>query len=162
MGIPLVRMSVYVTSQLLGAVCAQMIAGHVMLETWSSSYGPGTMSPRKDVNGFQVFLIESAGTAVISAIISSKCSGLITGLTLSIITAIMFPFETGCFNPARAIATNIVSGKVSPLCWVYWFAPTCGAVLARLLMLAIDKMEINPEEIDQVPGRYRLISDHSD
>ena len=45
---------------------------------------------------------------------------------------------------------------------VYWFAPTCGAVSSRLLMLLIEKLEINPDEIDQGHGRYRLLSPHSD
>ncbi|XP_063686139.1 aquaporin-5-like [Bolinopsis microptera] len=158
--IPLMRMCVYVVSQLAGAIAAQLIASHIMLTTWYSSYGPGATMPSTSVNSFQLFLAEFAGSAVISAAISTKCSGMIIGLTITTITAIMFPFEMGCLNPARAIATNIASGKVGEYSWVYWLAPTCGAVSARLLMLAVDKIEIYPEEIDQ--ARHKLLSDHSD
>ena len=29
-----------------------------------------------------------------------------------------FPFEMGCFNPAKGLASNIVSRKITSYCWV--------------------------------------------
>ena len=52
--IPLLRMIVYVISQLIGATLAQLLAGHVMIDHWYSSYGPGATIPQKDSNPFQV------------------------------------------------------------------------------------------------------------
>ncbi|KAL5266940.1 hypothetical protein ACHWQZ_G004100 [Mnemiopsis leidyi] len=43
---------------------------------------------------------------------------------------------------------------------VYWIAPICGAVSARVVMAAVDKMRIDPYEIEN--ARCRVLDENSD
>jgi MIP family channel proteins len=129
----------YILGQLVGGVLASLAVAVVMSNTVVAN---GT--PAVDVNSInigQAILLEGIltfflllavfGTAVDPR--APKVGGFGIGLTVFVGILVAAPLTGGAFNPARALAPAIVSGKFGADWYVYWVGPILGAVVAALL-----------------------------
>ena len=124
----------YITSQVLGAICASIIVhelfpGH---PTLGATVPAGTAS--------QSFIMETLLTfilmlTIINVATGSKEKGIIAGVAIGGVVAFeaLFagPVSGASMNPARSIGPALVSGRLDEL-WIYNLAPILGALIAVL------------------------------
>jgi len=77
---------------------------------------------------FLMFVI--LGTAVDKR--APKMGGLFIGLTVTLDILVGGPISGGCMNPARYLGPAVMGGGFHHL-WLYWVAPTIGAILGAVV-----------------------------
>lgn len=131
----------YIIAQVLGALSGSAILG-VALDSFDSlganSYGAfGQLA----TNMWIAILIEVILTFIFVTVILgvtskekySNVSGIVIGLTLTLVHLIGIPFTGTSVNPARSLAPALLQGgEVLSQVWVFILAPLVGAALASL------------------------------
>ena len=138
----------YVIAQIIGAIAAAAILG-VLLGSFgalgANSYG---MSGQLATNVWIALLIECLLTFIfITAIlgVTSKkanavITGLVIGLTLTLVHLLGIAFTGTSVNPARSLGPAILQGgKVLCQVWVFIVAPLVGSALASLFHIFVVK-----------------------
>jgi aquaporin Z len=139
----------YFASQLIGAAIGAgvlyLIAngkpGFAMTE-WglgSNGYGDGYLG---NYSITSAFIAESVGTCIFLFVILAVTSkygngtmaGLAIGITLMLIHLVIIPVTGTSVNPARSFGPAIFAGgKALAQLWLFFVAPTIGAILAALI-----------------------------
>lgn len=132
--------SLYIIAQILGAILASVLLKFMFPENLTL----GATLPSGDL--LQSFIIESVLTfflmLTILGITSKKefsnMAGLIIGMVVTGIILLAGPISGGSFNPARSFAPALLSGNLTAL-WIYFAAPTVGAILGMLVWKSFNK-----------------------
>lgn len=150
----------YVVGQIVGGlvgalvifIVANSIAGFSAEATGFASNGYGSHSPSAGplgLGGFglgAVILVEIVFTAVFIFVIASTTrrsmtpgfTGLVVGLTLTMIHLITIPVDNTSVNPVRSLATAVFQGTWAlEQIWVFIVFPTVGGVLGALIWRAL-------------------------
>ena len=131
----------YVIAQVLGAVAGAALLG-VLLDDFSAlganTYG---LSGQLATNVWIALLVEVILTFIfVTAILgvtskseNSSVSGVVIGLTLTLVHLLGISFTGTSVNPARSLGPALLQGgKALSQVWVFILAPLVGAVLAAL------------------------------
>ena len=131
----------YVVAQVLGALSGSAILG-VLLDSFDALGANGYAAVGQlATNMWIALLIEVILTFIFVTVIlgvTSKekygnVSGIVIGLTLTLVHLIGIPFTGTSVNPARSLAPALLQGgKALSQVWVFIVAPLVGAVLASL------------------------------
>jgi aquaporin Z len=139
----------YILSQLIGAAIGAGVlyliasgkSGWTMSE-WglgSNGWGEGYLA---NFNATSAFVAETVGTCIFLFVIlavtskygNSTMAGLAIGVTLMLIHLIVIPITGTSVNPARSFGPAIFAGgKALAQLWMFFVAPTLGAILAALI-----------------------------
>lgn len=131
----------YVISQLLGGVVGAAIL--VIIFNSNSALGAngfGELSALGTV-WYRAFLVEVILTAVFVLVVltvsakkeHSSISGLIIGLTLTLVHILGIPFTGTSVNPARSFGAALFTGGLAlEQVWLFILAPLVGALVAAL------------------------------
>ena len=126
----------YVVSQVLGAICGSVLLG-VILESFDS-LGANAFPDGKIL---MALLVEVVLTFVFVTVIlgvtdkkeNASVSGIVIGLTLTLVHLFGINFTGTSVNPARSLAPAIFQGgDALSQVWVFILAPLVGACLAGL------------------------------
>ena len=126
----------YVVAQVLGAILGSCLLG-VCLEGFdalgANGYADGKMWIALLVEVILTFIFVSTILGVTDKKENGHATGVIIGLTLTLVHLFGIPFTGTSVNPARSIAPAIFQGG-DALCqvWVFILAPLVGALLAGL------------------------------
>lgn len=149
------RMSVsecvkYIISQILGALAGSTILG-LLLNNFhtlgANSYG-NSLPNGTEVTWLIALIIEIILTFIFVLVIlevtskkqNEHISGIIIGLTLTLVHLLGISFTGTSVNPARSLAPAILQGgKALSQVWVFIIAPIIGAVLASLFNKYVTK-----------------------
>lgn len=146
---------VYIIAQFVGAALAAFILMIILkgmpgfkMGQWalgSNGWGPGYQ------NGYDTasaFLTEVVITFLFLFVIfgatskwgNSTMSGVAIGIALALVNMLAIPVTGASANPARSFGPAIFAGgeALSQL-WLFFVAPTIGAVLAAFVWMALDK-----------------------
>lgn len=132
----------YLVSQFLGGVVGAAIL--VIIFNSNTSLGANGFAELSALNvvWYRAFLVEVVLTFIFVLVvlsISTKkeysgISGLIIGLTLTLVHIFGIPFTGTSVNPARSLGTALFTGGLAlEQVWLFILAPLCGAILAALL-----------------------------
>lgn len=139
----------YIVSQLIGATIGTAVLyliasgkpGFTMTE-WglgANGWGEGYLG---NYTLTSAFIAETVGTclflfvilSVTSKIGNSTMAGLAIGITLMLIHLVVIPVTGTSVNPARSFGPAIFAGgKALAQLWMFFVAPTIGAILAALI-----------------------------
>lgn len=133
----------YVISQVLGACFGSLLLGLVLgsFKNLGANGFEGMLSNGHEVSMISAFIIEVILTFIFVSVIlvvtskkdNSKVSGIVIGLTLTLVHLIGISFTGTSVNPARSLAPALFQGgKALSQVWVFIFAPLCGCMLASL------------------------------
>ena len=149
------RMSVsecvkYIISQILGALAGSTILG-LLLNNFhtlgANSYG-NSLPNGTEVTWLIALIVETILTFIFVLVIlevtskkqNEHISGIIIGLTLTLVHLLGISFTGTSVNPARSLAPAILQGgKALSQVWVFIIAPIIGAVLASLFNKYVTK-----------------------
>ena len=149
------RMSVsecvkYIISQILGALAGSTILG-LLLNNFhalgANSYG-NSLPNGTEVTWLIALIVEIILTFIFVLVIlevtskkqNEHISGIIIGLTLTLVHLLGISFTGTSVNPARSLAPAILQGgKALSQVWVFIIAPIIGAVLASLFNKYVTK-----------------------
>jgi len=158
------RMSVF---ECIYYVCAQILGGVIgaFALTWIfgaftslGANGYGTLSALEKVTTLPVALgVEAILTFIFVLVVLSttkekkgKCnSGIIIGLTYTLVHLMGIPFTGASVNPARSIGPAILTkGECLKQLWVFIVGPMIGAILAALFykFIICDRTELATED----------------
>ncbi len=130
----------YVVAQFLGAIVGSIILG-VLLDDFSmlgaNSYGgqmyASTVWIALLIEVILTFIFVTVILGVTSKKENGSVSGIVIGLTLTLVHLIGIPFTGTSVNPARSLAPALIQGgEALSQVWVFILAPLVGAVLASL------------------------------
>jgi len=91
-----------------------------------------------------------------------KCSGLIAGLALTLVTLVGYPLTSAGINPAKSIATAvfafIYTGNASAIdqLWIFIAGPLLGALIAALIYWFITYEETKKEKVTKEPVKEEI------
>ncbi len=131
----------YIVSQVLGALFGSLLLGLCLgsfKHLGANGYG-GMLPNGNEVNVWIALAIEIILTFVFVMVIlavtskkeNSTVSGIVIGLTLTLIHLIGIPFTGTSVNPARSIAPALLQGGDALIqSWLFIVAPIVGALLA--------------------------------
>lgn len=140
----------YLVSQTLGALIGSTLLG-ICLGSFKSlgANGYGGMLPNgTEVSLWIALIIEIILTFIFVSVIlsitskkeNSTISGIIIGLTLTLVHLIGIPFTGTSVNPARSLAPALLQGgEALSQVWLFIIAPIIGSLLASLFFNAILK-----------------------
>lgn len=149
------RMSVsecvkYIISQILGALAGSTILG-LLLNNFhtlgANSYG-NSLPNGTEVTWLIALIIEIILTFIFVLVIlevtskkqNEHISGIIIGLTLTLVHLLGISFTGTSVNPARSLTPAILQGgKALSQVWIFIIAPIIGAVLASLFNKYVTK-----------------------
>lgn len=132
----------YIISQFLGGIVGTALL--VIIFNSNASLGAngfGELSAL-GVVWYRAFIVEVILTTVFVLVVltvSSKkeyssISGLIIGLTLTLVHILGIPFTGTSVNPARSFGAALFTGGIAlEQVWLFILAPLCGAVVAALI-----------------------------
>ena len=131
----------YVISQILGGIVGAAIL--VIIFNSNASLGANGFGELSALNivWYRAFIVEVILTAVFVLVVltvsnkkeHSSISGLIIGLTLTLVHILGIPFTGTSVNPARSFGAALFTGGLAlEQVWLFILAPLCGAVLAAL------------------------------
>lgn len=138
----------YVVSQVLGALAGSAVLAILLGSTkvlGANSYG---MEGNMATNVWIALLVEIILTFIfVTAILgvtskkeNENISGLVIGLTLTLVHLLGISFTGTSVNPARSLAPALLQGgEVLKQVWVFILAPLLGATLASLFYTKILK-----------------------
>ena len=162
-GFPARKLALYVLAQLMGAICAALVAISLLLHL--PTVGATAMAdieigfPFPAAGAGRAFLAEVIGTTAVVYVMLNVATvrhlarnsffGIAIGITIASVGSAIGPVSGGCLNPAvgllGAVATAWHAGShsslhrlhtdVSPI-WVYFVAPPLGGVVGALLFRA--------------------------
>ena len=138
----------YVVAQFLGAIAGSALLG-ACLESFNSlganSYGSGlagTVWIALLVEVILTFLFVTVILGVTDKKENGQVSGIVIGLTLTLVHLFGIPFTGTSVNPARSLAPAIFQGgEALSQVWVFIVAPLVGAALAGLFYKYVLKSE---------------------
>lgn len=163
------RMSVfecvyYIGAQLLGGIAGAGLLSWIFQSTTSlGANGFETLSALSTITTAQVaFVLEAILTFVFVLVVLSvtkkeSCnSGLVIGLTLTLVHIMGIPFTGTSVNPARSLGPAIFTkGLATEQLWVFLLAPMVGAVLAALFYrFVLDPKEKTLAYVSEVEEEY--------
>ena len=139
----------YIVSQLIGAAIGAGVLylivssknGWTMAE-WglgSNGWGEGYLA---SYNATSAFVAETVGTCMFLFVILAVTSkygnrtmaGLAIGITLMLVHLLIIPITGTSVNPARSFGPAIIAGgKALAQLWMFFVAPTLGAIIAALI-----------------------------
>ena len=131
----------YIISQFLGGIVGAALL--VIMFNSNASLGAngfGELSALGTV-WYRAFIVEVVLTAVFVLVVltvsakkeHSSISGLIIGLTLTLVHILGIPFTGTSVNPARSFGAALFTGGLAlEQVWLFILAPLCGAVIAAL------------------------------
>ncbi len=132
----------YVISQVIGAIIGALMVSMFFGSTQNiGANGFGEFSSM-NTSMMTAILVEIILTCVFVLVVltmtskeeKSQLSGLIIGLTLTLVHLFGIPFTGTSVNPARSLGPAIISGKEAlAQLWVFILSPLAGAVLAAIL-----------------------------
>ena len=129
----------YIGSQILGALLASFIVGHMTGQFFVPA--PGAGAHTLAALGGEVLFTFALALVILNVATSSKTEGnsyygLAIGFTVMVGAFSVGGISGGAFNPAVGtgpiLASLAVGGSVANL-WLYWVGPVLGAVLAALV-----------------------------
>lgn len=133
----------YIVSQILGAFAGSALLGLCLgsfENLGANSYG-GVLPNGMEVTMFIAILVEIILTFIFITTIlgvtdkkeNGHVTGIVIGLTLTLVHLFGIPVTGTSVNPARSLAPAILQGgTVLPQVWVFIVAPIIGGVLAGL------------------------------
>lgn len=140
----------YIISQILGALAGSTILG-LLLNNFhtlgANSYG-NSLPNGTEVTWLIALIVEIILTFIFVLVIlevtskkqNEHISGIIIGLTLTLVHLLGISFTGTSVNPARSLAPAILQGgKALSQVWVFIIAPIIGAVLASLFNKYVTK-----------------------
>lgn len=129
----------YVSSQILGAIFGAILLG-LMLGTFNSLGcngfgGDGQLALNESLafaaEAFLTFIFVFVVLSVTSDEKNSTISGMVIGLTLTLVHLLGIPFTGTSVNPARSLGPALIQGGVAlSQVWVFIIGPLMGASLA--------------------------------
>lgn len=133
----------YIVSQILGAFAGSALLGVILgsFENLGANAYGGVLPNGMEVTMFIALLTEILLTFVFVTTIlgvtdkkeNGHVTGIVIGLTLTLVHLFGIPVTGTSVNPARSLAPAILQGgTVLPQVWVFILAPIIGSVLAGL------------------------------
>ncbi len=131
----------YIISQFLGGIVGAALL--VIMFNSNASLGANGFAELSalSVVWYRAFIVEVVLTAVFVLVVLtttakkeySSISGLIIGLTLTLVHILGIPFTGTSVNPARSFGAALFTGGLAlEQVWLFILAPLCGAVIAAL------------------------------
>ncbi len=136
--------ALYVLAQLVGATAAGLVLRALMPAQAALLHNGATVLASRVTLG-QGILAEALITFILVAVIfgvavdpknESHHTGLVIGLTITLLILLAGPLTGAAINPARAFGPALSSGFFTNN-WVYWVGPLLGGGLAGLLYQVI-------------------------
>ena len=131
----------YVVAQILGAIAGAAVLG-VLLGSFDALGADGFGTGHLATNAWLAILVEVILTCIFVLTIlgvtskkeNSSISGIVIGLSLTLVHLLGIPFTGTSVNPARSIGPALLQGgeALSQL-WVFIIAPLIGAAIASLI-----------------------------
>ncbi|XP_052770365.1 aquaporin FA-CHIP-like [Mya arenaria] len=132
------RAVLYTVAQCCGGMLGSLLLKGVTPGELNDNLGLTTINP--DLNGGQAVACEIVFTFILvmsifgctdpsRALFGSPALGI--GLTVSVLHFASIPFTGASMNPARSLASSVVSNNFD-LHWVYWVGPMVGGVAAAV------------------------------
>ncbi|WAR21889.1 AQPA-like protein [Mya arenaria] len=133
-----IRAVLYTVAQCCGGMLGSLLLKGVTPGELNDNLGLTTINP--DLNGGQAVACEMVFTFILvmsifgctdpnRALFGSPALGI--GLTVSVLHFASIPFTGASMNPARSLASSVVSNNFD-LHWVYWVGPMVGGVAAAV------------------------------
>ena len=129
----------YVVAQVLGAISGSLLLWFMLgsrVNLGANSYGSGlasTLLIGLVVEVILTFIFVLVILGVTSKKEYSNVSGIVIGLTLTLVHLIGIPFTGTSVNPARSLGPALIQGgEALSQVWLFILAPLIGAVLASL------------------------------
>ena len=143
----------YIVAQILGAFAGSALLGVCLgsFENLGANAFGGVLPNGMEVTMFIALLVEILLTFIFVTTIlgvtdkkeNGHVTGIVIGLTLTLVHLFGIPVTGTSVNPARSLAPAVLQGgTVLPQVWVFIVAPIIGSVLAGLFykyVLKIDK-----------------------
>ena len=137
----------YVVAQILGAIAGAAVWG-VLLGSFDALGADGFGAGHLATNAWLAILVEVILTCIFVLTIlgvtskkeNSSISGIVIGLSLTLVHLLGIPFTGTSVNPARSIGPALLQGgeALSQL-WVFILAPLIGAAIASLIYHCVIK-----------------------
>ncbi|XP_052773692.1 aquaporin-5-like [Mya arenaria] len=132
------RAVLYTVAQCCGGMLGSLLLKGVTPDELNDNLGLNTVNP--ELNGGQAVVCELVFTFILvmsicgctdpnRALLGSPALGI--GLTVSVLHFASIPFTGASMNPARSLASSVVSNNFD-LHWVYWVGPVVGGVTAAV------------------------------
>jgi len=137
----------YLIAQVLGGLAGAAV---------NCAYGPDsiTVAPGEGVGAMQAIVLEAIFTFALASVVLNTATskdhpnnsfyGLAIGSTVMASAFAVGPITGGAFNPAVAIAHNVVSGACGGI-WIYLVGPLLGGALAGVVFRLVNPHEYNSE-----------------
>lgn len=146
----------YMIAQFLGATCgAAILMALVGAETGlgANALYQGSIAKSLIIEVILTFVFVIAILGVTSKVENSAVSGIVIGLTLTLVHILGISFTGTSVNPARSFGPALlVGGEALSSVWVFIVAPLVGGVLAALvyMYLTSEKKVVAVEETTEV------------
>jgi len=130
----------YVIAQLLGAIAAAFLVGHLFPMEAITAVKWGTPTPGANVTFMQALIMEIILTFFLVSVVfgtavdakAPKVGGLFIGLTVAMDILAGGAVSGASMNPARTFGPALIGG-VWEMHIVYWIGPIVGAILAAIM-----------------------------
>jgi len=133
---PLARLPAYVSSQVVGALGAALVAWCIYGQKARTVAHLGSTQPAAGVGIWRAFVVEMVATFVLVLVIvaagaraGSNVGPVAIGSALAAAIFVSGPISGAALNPARALGSMIVASRFVDW-WIYIVAPLLGATLA--------------------------------
>lgn len=148
----------YIIAQILGGIAGAMILSVIFASNAQlGANGYESLSALSSITTMQVaFIIELILTFVFVLVVLATtkketcCSGLVIGMTLTLVHIMGLPFTGTSVNPARSIGPAIMTGGVAlEQLWLFIVAPIVGGILAALFYKYVieEKNNVRPVSV---------------
>ena len=125
----------YCAAQVIGALCGSLVLWLILgsNDSLGANGFTGSVWIALIVEVILTFIFVTTILAVTSKKENSQVSGIVIGLTLTLVHLIGIPFTGTSVNPARSLAPALIQGgEALKQVWVFILAPLAGAALAYL------------------------------